>query len=54
MQDAREGEWAPGEALGEALGRMPLSLGSDQDGHLARLRPHLEETLGELRRLERR
>ena len=54
LRDSREGEWEPSEALRKALGRTPLLPGRVQDGHLAGLRPHLEEALGELGRLERR
>ena len=54
MQETREEQWEPGEALREALGGMPLLPGPDRDGHLARLGPLLEGALGELGRLERR
>ena len=55
MHEAREqGEWEPGEALRNGLGRMPLLPGPDRDGHLARLGPLLREALGDLGRLERR
>ena len=53
--------WEPAGALREALGRLPLrplaGPGDDPAGHLAGhllgLRPHAEEALGALGRLER-
>ncbi len=53
MQKAHEDEWEPGGALREALGGLPLLPGGGRDEHLAGLRPHLEEALEELGRLER-
>ena len=47
-------EWEPSEALTTALGEMPLSPGTDRNGDLAKLKPHLEEALVTLGRLERR
>ena len=50
-------EWEPPGALREALGRLPLrpatGPGDDLAGHLLGLRPHAEEALGALGRLER-
>ena len=55
MQEARQEEWEPSEALREALGGMPLVPGpADRGWHLAQLGPLLEGALGELGRLERR
>ena len=42
--------WEPGGALRGALGGLPLSPGSAQDEHLARLRPLLEGALESLGR----
>jgi hypothetical protein len=47
-------EWEPGAVLTGTLERMSLLPGPGLDGDLARLKPHLEEALGELGRLERR
>ncbi len=54
MQNAREEEWEVDGDLWQALGKLPLRPGAGRNGHLAGLRPHLEEALGELGRLERR
>ena len=54
MRNGHEEEWEPGGALREALGGLPLRPPEGWDGHLAGLRPHAEEALGELGRLERR
>jgi hypothetical protein len=53
LQNVREDEWEPGEALRSALEGLPLRPGPIQDGHLARLWPLVEEALGELGHLER-
>ena len=46
-------EWEPGAALADALGEMPLRSRTSPGADLAWLKPHLEEALGELGRLER-
>ncbi len=61
MQKKQGEEWEPAGALREALWRLPLrpvtGPGDDPAGHLAghllELRPHAEEALGTLGRLER-
>ena len=61
LQKKHEEGWEPAGALREALGRLPLrpvaGPGDDPAGHLAGhllgLRPHAEEALGALGRLER-
>ena len=47
-------EWEPSEALTIALEEMPLLAQTRQNEDLARLKPHLEEALETLERLERR
>jgi len=47
-------EWKPSEALTSALEEMPLLAQTRQNEDLARLKPHLEEALETLERLERR
>jgi hypothetical protein len=47
-------EWEPSGALTSALEEMPLLAQTRQNEDLARLKPHLEEALGTLERLERR
>ena len=47
-------EWEPSADLMGALGRMALVPGATLDGDLAGMKPHLEEALGALGRLERR
>jgi hypothetical protein len=47
-------EWEPGDALRHALGGTPSSTGTDRDGHLAGLEPHLREALMTLEDIERR
>jgi hypothetical protein len=47
-------EWKPSGALTSALEEMPLLAQTRQNEDLARLKPHLEEALGTLERLERR
>jgi hypothetical protein len=54
LQNRHEEEWEPGGALREALGGLPLVAGPGRDADLAELKPHLEEALEELGRLERR
>lgn len=58
MRNGHEEEWEPSGDLREALGGLPLGAGTGQGddlaGHLARLRPHVEEALGTLDRLGRR
>jgi hypothetical protein len=46
-------EWEPSGALTSALEEMSLLPGTDRNEDLARLKPHLEEALGTLERLER-
>ena len=50
----QEEEWEPSASLMGALGRMSLVPGATLDGDLAGIKPHLEEALGALGRLERR
>jgi hypothetical protein len=45
-------EWEPSGALTSVLGEMSLLPGTDRNRDLARLKPHLEEALGTLERLE--
>jgi hypothetical protein len=47
-------QWEPSRALTSALKEMPLLAQTPQNEDLARLKPHLEEALGTLERLERR
>ena len=47
-------EWKPSEALTSALEEGPLLSQTRQNEDLARLKPHLEEALETLERLERR
>ena len=47
-------EWEPSGALMSVLEGMSLLSGTDRNSDLARLKPHLEEALGTLKRLERR
>ena len=47
-------EWEPSAALTIALEEMPLLAQTRQNEDLARLKPHLEEVLETLERLERR
>ncbi len=47
-------EWEPSGALTSALEEMSLLPGTDRNRDLARLKPHLEEALETLERLERR
>lgn len=54
LREEHEEEWEPGGALREALEGLPLRPGTGRDEHLAELRPHLEEALGTLGRLEQR
>jgi hypothetical protein len=46
-------EWEPSAALTSVLKGMSLLPGTDRNRDLARLKPHLEEALGTLERLER-
>jgi hypothetical protein len=46
-------EWEPSDALTSALGNMPLLIGTDRDGQLAGLKPHLREALITLEDIER-
>ena len=54
MQNKHEEEWEPGGALRGALEGMRLRPETGRGDDLARLKPHVEEALGELDRLERR
>jgi hypothetical protein len=47
-------EWEPSGALRSVLREMSLLPGTDRNRDLARLKPHLEEALETLERLERR
>jgi hypothetical protein len=47
-------EWEPSRALTSALEQMPILAKTSQNEDLARLKPHLEEALQTLERLERR
>jgi hypothetical protein len=47
-------EWEPEAALMDALESFSLVPGVTLDGDLAGLKPHLEDALGALERLERR
>jgi hypothetical protein len=47
-------EWEPSGALTSGLRGMSLLPETDRNRDLARLKPHLEEALGTLERLERR
>jgi hypothetical protein len=47
-------EWEPSGALTSALQEMPLPAQTPRNEDLARLKPHLEEALQTLQRLERR
>ena len=47
-------EWEPSGAFRSVLRGMSLLPGTDRNRDLARLKPHLEEALGTLKRLERR
>jgi hypothetical protein len=47
-------EWEPSGALRSVLRGMSLLPGTDRNRDLARLKPHLEEALETLERLERR
>jgi hypothetical protein len=46
-------EWEPGDALTSALGNVPPQPGTNRDGQLAKLKPHLREALTTLEHLER-
>src|SRR3954462_2518834 len=46
-------EWEPSDALTSALGNVPLQPGTNRDGQLATLKPHLQEALTTLEHLER-
>jgi hypothetical protein len=46
-------EWKPNAALMSTLGGVFLPPGPDQDGELARLKPHVEEALKVLAGLDR-
>jgi hypothetical protein len=46
-------EWEPSGALTSALGNVPLQPETNRDGQLAKLKPHLQEALTTLERLER-
>ena len=46
-------EWEPSDALASALGNTPLLPGTDRDGQLAGLEPHLREALMALEDIER-
>jgi hypothetical protein len=46
-------EWEPSDALTSALGNVPLQPGTNQDGQLAKLKPHLQEALTTLEHLQR-
>ena len=43
-------EWEPSDALTSALGNVPLQPGTNRDGQLATLKPHLQEALMTLER----
>jgi hypothetical protein len=47
-------EWEPSAALVGVLGVLPLRLGTGYGEGLAKIKPHLEESLEALERLERR
>ena len=47
-------EWEPSGPLTSALEQMPLLAQTSRNEDLARLKPHLEEALQTLERLERR
>lgn len=47
-------EWEPSVALRNALEKMPLQPGAGHLGYTARLKPHLEEAVKTLTRIERR
>ena len=47
-------EWEPSATLMDAVQGLSLVPGATLDGELAGLKPHLEEALGALERLERR
>ena len=47
-------EWEPSRSLTSALQELPLLAQAPQNENLARLKPHLEEALETLERLERR
>jgi hypothetical protein len=46
-------EWEPSDALTSTLGNVPLQPGTDRDGQLAGLEPHLWEALTTLENIER-
>jgi hypothetical protein len=46
-------EWEPSDILTSALGNVSLQPGTNQDGQLAKLKPHLQEALRTLEHLER-
>ena len=46
-------EWEPSGVLTSALGNVPLQPGTNQDGQLATLEPHLREALMTLEDIER-
>ena len=46
-------EWEPSDALTSALGNMPLVTGTDRDGQLVGLEPHLRKALMTLEGIER-
>jgi hypothetical protein len=46
-------EWEPSDALTSALGNVSLQPGTNQDGQLAKLKPHLQEALTTLEHLQR-
>jgi hypothetical protein len=50
----RDQEWEPSGALTSVLKEVSLLPGTDRNRDLARLKPHLEEALETLERLERR
>jgi hypothetical protein len=47
-------EWEPSDALTSALGNVPLQPGTNRDGQLAGLEPHLREALMTLEDIERK
>ena len=53
-RNQEEQEWQPSAALTGALQEVSLLPGATLDGDLAGLKPHLEEALVALERLERR